>query len=365
MSFTYVRVGTVSPYYLEDFFKRHPGLEQRGYTEQHAALMADAHFWANHLTRNLTALGAKAYDLVHNAEPLQEAWAREHGSKGTGWDLVVEQLNALKPEVVFLNVYYPMYAELVELVRAKVPTVRLIHGNIGVGFGPEHFDLFRSLDFIIACESGLNQKLIDAGATSHHIFHGFEHTLLPRIQKRVSEPDRDALFTGSLVLSKGYHLQRLDLLLALVDQGLDFDIRSRPVEARAKLPEALGAKVRPAVFGLNMFCALAGAKTTINVHIDAVQSASNLRLFEATGAGTCLVTDEVPGLSDLFEPDVEVVTYSTPKECAQKVRWLIDHPAERKAIAKAGQKRTLKDHRLEQRAEELYSIITTRLGEGA
>ncbi|MFN6031973.1 MAG: glycosyltransferase [Dolichospermum sp.] len=39
------------------------------------------------------------------------------------------------------------------------------------------------------------------------------------------------------------------------------------------------------------------------------------------------------------------------------VLWLLDHPQEREAIAKAGQARTLKDHTFAQRAIQLDEII--------
>ena len=41
----------------------------------------------------------------------------------------------------------------------------------------------------------------------------------------------------------------------------------------------------------------------------------------------------------LFAVDTEAVTYRSEEECIEKLRWLIAHPAERKAIAAAGQQR--------------------------
>ena len=43
-----------------------------------------------------------------------------------------------------------------------------------------------------------------------------------------------------------------------------------------------------------------------------------MRLFEATGSGACLVTDWKENLGELFEPDVEVVTYRSVAECVKK-----------------------------------------------
>ena len=107
-----------------------------------------------------------------------------------------------------------------------------------------------------------------------------------------------------------------------------------------------------------MFQTLRDSKVTYNNHIDvSPRSASNMRLFEATGIGTCLVTDWKENISELFEPEKEVVTYRSIDECAEKIRWLLENPAERDAIGKAGQARTLKDHTFSSRAALLDDIF--------
>ncbi len=93
-----------------------------------------------------------------------------------------------------------------------------------------------------------------------------------------------------------------------------------------------------------------------------VNSASNMRLFEATGVGSCLVTDWKANLNRLFEPDREIVTYESADECAEKVKWLLAHPEERRTIALAGQRRTLKDHSYMQRRVQLDDLIRRSLG---
>ena len=86
-----------------------------------------------------------------------------------------------------------------------------------------------------------------------------------------------------------------------------------------------------------------------------------MRLYEATGVGTCLLTDWKPNLHELFEPDKEVVAYQSPEECVEKIKWLLEHPEERERIAQAGQARTLQKHTFAQRAIQLNEIIQTNL----
>jgi spore maturation protein CgeB len=112
------------------------------------------------------------------------------------------------------------------------------------------------------------------------------------------------------------------------------------------------------VFGVEMFQQLHETRVALNSHIDiSPVSASNIRLFEATGVASCLLTDDKSNLATLFEPDAEVVAYSSAEDCAEKARYLLDHPSERRAIAEAGQRRTLRDHTFAQRVAQLDEII--------
>jgi spore maturation protein CgeB len=107
-----------------------------------------------------------------------------------------------------------------------------------------------------------------------------------------------------------------------------------------------------------MFRCLRNTKVALNTHGDVSRhSASNMRLFEATGVGTCLLTDWKPNLHELFEPDVEVATYRCAEECIEKARYLLDHESARRDLAAAGQRRTLAEHTFSRRAEQLHAII--------
>ncbi|MCC7050651.1 MAG: glycosyltransferase family 1 protein, partial [Bacteroidia bacterium] len=82
-----------------------------------------------------------------------------------------------------------------------------------------------------------------------------------------------------------------------------------------------------------------------------------IRLFEATGIGTCLITDYKDNMSTLFEIDKEVVTYKNMSDCVDKVKWLLNNPEERNKIAKAGQERALKSHTVKNRVAQVNEII--------
>jgi spore maturation protein CgeB len=112
------------------------------------------------------------------------------------------------------------------------------------------------------------------------------------------------------------------------------------------------------VWGLDMYRALARSRVTLNRHINVAENnANNMRLYEATGVGALLITDRKDNLGELFEVGKEVVAYSSPEEAAELIRYYIAHPEEARAIALAGQARTLREHTYKRRMEELVPVL--------
>jgi spore maturation protein CgeB len=111
-----------------------------------------------------------------------------------------------------------------------------------------------------------------------------------------------------------------------------------------------------------MYQILHNSKITLNHHIDMANGyANNMRLFEATGVGTLLLTDWKVNLAELFEPGREVIAYRTPDECAELIGYYIEHDAEREAVARAGQQRALREHSYDQRMQELVDVVAPYL----
>jgi len=135
-----------------------------------------------------------------------------------------------------------------------------------------------------------------------------------------------------------------------------------PGAPRVALPPRLAGALGPPRFGLDMYQLLRDSRVTLNVHAGAkTRFTSNMRLFEATGVGTCLLTDAADNLSELFEPDREVATFRSVDECVGKVARLLDHEDERAQIAAAGQSRCLADHTYPRRGDQLAAMIRAAL----
>ena len=71
-----------------------------------------------------------------------------------------------------------------------------------------------------------------------------------------------------------------------------------------------------------MFQVLRNSLLTLNHHGDLRPFANNMRLFEATGVGTLLITDWKENIHAMFEPGKEVIPYRSPEECVELVQCI-------------------------------------------
>lgn len=396
-----LKITTLYPRYVKDFYDSHPGLAEQPFAEQKAALEYDACGWADFWSHALATLGYDTLEVSWNVEPMQRAWARENlpgYTETMGLDeIALCQAKAFRPDVLWFD---DPNTSLLRSIREQVPSIRLVLG--WTGSAVPNTDAWRHMDLVLSCAPEAVQTLGNAGFRAGQLHHGFD----PRINSRLQDRPKsvDFTFIGQLLRMSSFHLQREEMLkrlaatsniaiyspsaeLGLLDNlredlaGVVYDfahglkrfgvpasaLGALPLIGRAlRLPcrpvrplnPALKGFLRPAVFGLDMYQVLRDSRAVLNIHADSSpRFASNMRLFETTGVGTCLVTDWKENLHELFEPDREVVVYKSVDECVEKVTWLLDHPQEREKIAAAGQRRTLEEHTFARRAVRLDEII--------
>jgi spore maturation protein CgeB len=119
---------------------------------------------------------------------------------------------------------------------------------------------------------------------------------------------------------------------------------------------------RGEAWGLDMLNVLSNARIAVNRHIDiAENNANNMRLYEATGVGSLLLTDAKQNLSELFEVSSEVIAYRDEDELVEAVGHYLAHEDERAVVAGAGQRRTLHEHTYAVRMRELADILDSYL----
>ncbi len=402
-----MRITTNYPSYLKNFYAERPELKSKTYAQQYQTLMADCYGWADFWTHAFGKLGYEVWEPVGNAEPMQKAWAVENDINydEQRWllDIVFSQAKSFQPDIVLVNDYTTYKAEFFQFLRSECPSIRLVIGWCGAPYNDSK--IFREYDLVLSNIPSLVTHFRKEGCQCEHMNHAFEPTILNKIQYNASQIT-DFTFVGSIMKSPKFHNQREQLVKRLIHEtgieiwanaikgpegklerlllkrklyklfravksfhngGLLHNITriiskitdtKRPIDLTSDIDPSITRCSGPPLFGISMFERLANSLVTLNTHIDiSMEYASNMRLYEATGVGTCLLTEWQRNLHELFEPGVEVVTYQSAEEAVEKVRYLLSHDEERCKIAKAGQQRTLKDHTFDIRAQQLDTLI--------
>lgn len=85
------------------------------------------------------------------------------------------------------------------------------------------------------------------------------------------------------------------------------------------------------------------------------------RVFEAAGAGACLITDAWVGLEQFLEPGKEVLAANNGEEVAAILKDLTTEKA--KAIGEAARKRVLAEHTYKHRAAQVEEVVEAMMKE--
>jgi hypothetical protein len=409
-----LKLGVYHPTYLRQFYAGRTRLANEPYSAQLTALIGDRFGSSDFWTRALRELSYETQDTVANAEPLQKRWARENGLSHTedGWlfEIAAAQVKTFRPDVLIVADYSTFDAAFLRQLRRECPSIHLVLGWCGAPYDDPA--VFREWDIVLSCVPELVEHFRGEGHRSFHLHHAFESRILEQLDD-AEKPRVDFSFLGSVLKQNRFHLGREQILLRLVEQTdlkiwsdiappsarhrcrlfarrLTYDavnaarsfgvpgslLSATPVVGKAArwetrpahphlVDERITRRARPPLFGLSMFRQLRDSRVTLNTHIDiSPASASNMRLFEATGVGACLLTDWKANLPELFEPDAEVLSYRGPEECVEKVRYILDHEDARRAVAAAGQRRTLREHTFARRASRIDEIIRDALFKG-
>jgi spore maturation protein CgeB len=102
------------------------------------------------------------------------------------------------------------------------------------------------------------------------------------------------------------------------------------------------------------------ARMVLNINRDSMAQigfSPPTRVFEAAGAGACVITDRWPGVEMFFQVDSEILVASSAQEIVTSLRETSKHRA--RLIGNAMRERALREHTYEQRAQQVDRILTS------
>lgn len=373
------KVFKASFYYLgalNYFYERNIIPDSAPYETHYQQLMDFSFLWSDWWKKHLEATEKfECTEVVINNPLLQKKWAIQNGIEyNSDWmiSILIEQVRKIQPDIFFTHELRHIDSSVIDKIKEAAPSIKYVIGYDGIAQCDTEY--FKRYDLVLSCGQFVTDYYKKHGVNSLFLPHAFEDSLL---QKLNFNKKYNSVFTGSMVLFKGGHFSRMRLIAEVIKKcdteiwvsELYQNYRSigraiinlSPLDYWKLMRIAL--RNNGPAFGLEMYQILANSKITLNTHIDKFsQTAANIRLFEATGVGSMLLTDYKPNIEEYFEIDKEIVVYNSTEECIDKIKYYSKHDSSREKIAIAGQHRTLQNFTYKQSIGKLTNHLIKTFG---
>lgn len=386
------------PETIEYLYKLFPSLQEQNHINQKQIIDKHISIWASGWEKALEEQKIPVLTIPTNIPLFLRKWAEENNFPLTDKvKIIIEMLKRFLPNVLFYDLYD---YDLLKQIKASIPSIKLI--ALWKGSPPVDMEIFKHVDLTISCAPEEVKHLRELSIKAEHLHHAFNKNILNN--QKLTNEQYDVIFIGQIFKSIGFHINRdrilnklvKDLNLTIFSRAYDLSVYDFALHFSKKailtllLPFYFGVNkingkyksqiekslmypitpyspslkifLRAPVYGKVMYDVIKNAKVVLNIHADSSPIyASNMRLFETTGIGSCLLTDWKTNINEIYKEDIEVLTFRSEQECVDKAKWLLNHDEERNKVALAGQKRVFSSHLYEHRLPEFLDIIKKHL----
>ena len=395
-------LSSIYPKHAEQIYRNNPVLKDKSYYEQMEFIRNDSICSIGEWPTSLKEKGYNSVMFCRNNSYLQATWCKENRFltkyQDTEFEIILEQTKRFKPDILFIfdPSYYDNKNRLIELLE-QTPSVKKKICWYGAPEGSTK--IFKNYDLVLTNSIILMHRLSKEKINSQQLNHAFEPKSLELLKEKNTRINQMSFF-GSLVQGNDWHKQRIENIEKIAD-SVPFNIFSEtnelPILDQIKKDLIMSrysiskkwvnifpsnrffkrysdSKNLPCydssnisiskkqlfdpLFGIQMLQKLSRYSVTFNQHISHTGDyACNMRLFEATGVGTCLLTDRKKNLDELFEEDREIICYSSGEEAIEKASFLIENQKFTEKIAINGRLKTLSVHNTKNQVELLDCYI--------
>ena len=377
--------------FLRWFYRSAPGLEHQSYETQISARYESLYGLSDFYSRNFAAMGHEAREVFASNIWLQSAWARERGmatpavptsilredsnvvSTVKRWlhpyksrvmpvakrlglvrtppdfinAILLAQVEEMRPDLIINQSIFAIGPETMRLLKANGRTLVAQHG---VAL-PKGVDL-SAYDFGVSMLPWVVDRFREQGLPGEQVHLAFEPSLLERLGPAPAR-DIELSFVGNIASGHGTRIKLLERIaerfpIALWLPSLNGLPANSPLR-KYHMGEA---------WGRSMYDVLRRSRIVWNSHIDDARDfAGNMRLFEATGVGSFLMTDNKSNLGSILVPGEEVSAYDSADDCLDKIEYYLKSHDDREQIAQRGQARTLGQHTYRNRVEQILGLV--------
>lgn len=360
----FFQVHTFYSAYLARHYAAQPALLEANHDEQIKALLADsfgvAHMWAPSLAKR----GHDTQLVIANDVASQFRWAAENVDKlklkkKSEWvrEIVLEQVNRFQPEVLHLG--DPVVFDMSFVRRLKQRPKWVIGWRAAPT--PDSVD-WKGMDLLLShLDSGIKFAWKHGVRDARPFYPGFCQWVADAVKDEPKE--YDVVFCGQWTSD---HERRNKLIAKIAKASLSKD---KPFSFGlflecsdpSQLPDAVRKLNQGSRWGMEMHRMLKCGRVVVNAEIDMARgSAGNMRFFETTGVGSCLLTEHHDNVNRYFEPGKEIVTFRGSDDCMAKLHDLLDHPDKTEAVAQAGHRRCMTEHESSTRMKALEDLLAKK-----
>ena len=373
-----IRILKLSFYYEEyiDYFYSSHDLSNLDYKKHQKKIFEDRFGWSDSFKEVLNDKGSFVVEeIIVNDYLLQNKWCNENNRSYSlnNWqfEILKEQIKFYKPNIIFVNnpAIENKYYELFNLFNVKIISYD--------GVSAHNKNILKYSNLIVTCLKSSYNFYKKFNKLVYYMPHGFDSRIIKNIKKNY-EYKNDAVFVGNI--RNKHHSNRIDLLDKMISKtnlkiwigDANKRINKKNLIKNFNLSNYLKGmnylknyfKIKKiinknlgSIFGIQMYQLISDSRIILNNHINISKNEMvNIRLFEATGLGACLLTDYKSNIFDFFELD-EIVTYKNNEEAIEKLKYLTNNPEEVKKIGEKGMIKTLSKHTIQSRWENFSNYL--------
>lgn len=343
-----MKIAIIDTLYPEFVNSLHP-FETASYNAELRKLMQRGFGTFDAYSHWLRQLGHDAIDLIGNFNGLQRLWVSRYASTMTGrsqQELVLYQIGTFEPDCVFcqdLSFFEPAQLAFLasQYLLAGQTSCRLPDADRVSRF---HI-LFSSFPFY-------PELLRGYGVRCEYLPLAFD----PRMTPPETERDIDISFCGG-VGSQAHWKHGTYILEEIAAEfrerfhwygyGLDNLSEGSP----------LRICYRGQAWGRQQYAVYGRSRCVVNRHGEIARGyTNNLRVYEASGCGAMVFTEESPNLKTLF-PGGCIQPYDSAEDLCERLHYALSHDGILEMIARSGQKHTLAVHNYAARMQIVSDVL--------
>jgi spore maturation protein CgeB len=253
---------------------------------------------------------------------------------------LLETVEIEQPDVMLtVQMHYELWLETLQLIQTR--------GDVAtISWTTDDSWKYREVSrFIGGAYHAMTTTYADCLAKYHR--DGIEHVLLTQWAANadtLQEPLPASSCQYQVSFVGAAHGDRQAKIAKLAEQGIEVTCFGHGWANGSVAATDIPKIVRESIVSLNFANAFKGSNQV------------KARTYEVPGAGGFLLTESAPDLERAYIPDREVAVFTSIEELGKKIKYFLNHPAERDTIAEASFLRTKQEHTYDRRLQEIIEF---------